>query len=84
MQRWLKFVKYIRDFGWEPVIYTPDNPDFELQDETLAEDVPDGITVLKKPIWEPFAAYRMLLGKKAVQKQGVVAGAIRPTRVDPA
>jgi glycosyltransferase involved in cell wall biosynthesis len=75
VQRWLKFVKYIRDFGWEPVIYTPDNPDFELQDETLSEDVPDGITVLKKPIWEPFAAYRMLLGKKAVQKQGVVAGA---------
>ena len=72
VQRWLKFVKYIRDFGWEPIIYTPDNPDFELQDETLSEDVPDGITVLKKPIWEPFAAYRMLLGKKAVQKQGVV------------
>lgn len=73
VQRWLKFVKYIRDFGWEPIIYTPENPDFELQDETLSEDVPDGIKVLKKPIWEPFAAYRMLLGNKAVQKQGVVA-----------
>ena len=24
VQRWLKFTKYLRDFGWEPVIYTPD------------------------------------------------------------
>lgn len=72
VQRWLKFVKYIRDFGWEPIIYTPENPDFELQDESLVEDVPEGITVLKKPIWEPFVAYRMLFGKKAVQKQGIV------------
>lgn len=73
VQRWLKFVKYIRDFGWEPIIYTPENPDFELQDDSLYEDVPQGITVLKKAIWEPFGAYRMLLGKKAVQKQGVVS-----------
>ncbi len=66
VQRWLKFVKYIQEFGWEPIIYTPKNPDFELQDESLAEDVPKGITVLRKPIWEPFGAYRMILGKKAV------------------
>lgn len=23
VQRWVKFTKYLRDFGWEPVIYTP-------------------------------------------------------------
>lgn len=72
VQRWLKFVKYLRDFGWEPIIFTPENPDFELQDESLLADVPKGLTILKKQIWEPFAAYRMLFGKKAVQKQGVV------------
>ena len=26
VQRWLKFVKYLRQSGWEPVIYTPENP----------------------------------------------------------
>jgi glycosyltransferase involved in cell wall biosynthesis len=72
VQRWLKFVKYLRDFGWEPIIYTPKNPDFELQDESLLADVPKGITILKNPIWEPFTAYRMIFGKKAVQKQGIV------------
>lgn len=73
VQRWLKFVKYLGEFGWEPIVYTPENPDFELQDKTLLEDVPKGLKVLKKPIWEPFSAYRMLFGKKAVQKQGVVS-----------
>jgi len=73
VQRWLKFAKYLRDYGWEPIIYTPKNPDFELKDDSLLDDIPAGITVLKNSIWEPFAAYRMLLGKKAVQKQGVVA-----------
>ena len=72
VQRWLKFVKYLREFGWEPIVYTPQNPDFELQDESLSEDIPEGITVLKQPIWEPFGAYRRLLGRKAVQQQGVV------------
>ena len=28
VQRWLKFVKYLRGFGWEPVVYTPGNPEF--------------------------------------------------------
>jgi glycosyltransferase involved in cell wall biosynthesis len=72
VQRWLKFVKYLGEFGWEPIVYTPENPDFELQDISLLEDVPKGLKVLKRPIWEPFGAYRMLFGKKAVQKQGVV------------
>jgi glycosyltransferase involved in cell wall biosynthesis len=73
VQRWLKFSKYLRDFNWEPIIYTPENPDFELQDESLLADVPKGIKVIKRPIWEPYAIYRRFLGKKAVQKQGVVA-----------
>ena len=33
VQRWLKFVKYLRNFGWEPVIYTPSNPEFPSIDE---------------------------------------------------
>ena len=72
VQRWLKFVKFLREYDWEPVVYTPSNPDFELKDDDLLEDIPKGLTILKRPIWEPFGLYRMLFGKKAVQKQGVV------------
>ena len=26
VQRWLKFVKYLRNFGIEPIVYIPENP----------------------------------------------------------
>ncbi len=72
VQRWLKMAKYLPEYGWESVILTPDNPDFELKDESLLKDVASETTVLKLPIWEPFGLYRKLMGNKAVQKQGVV------------
>ncbi len=72
VQRWLKMAKYLPEYNWEPIILTPENPDFELQDESLLKDVAPETTVLKLPIWEPFGLYRKLMGKKAVQKQGVV------------
>lgn len=68
VQRWLKFVKYLRCFGWEPVIYTPSNPEFPVIDDTLAKDIPDGIEVLKTPIWEPYEFYKRITGKKSTSK----------------
>ena len=72
VQRWLKMSKYLPEYGWTPVIFTPENPDFELKDESLLEDVAKEAEIIKMPIWEPFGLYRKLLGEKAVQKQGVV------------
>jgi glycosyltransferase involved in cell wall biosynthesis len=67
VQRWLKFSKYFRQFGWEPVIYTPSNPDFPINDETLLKDVPDNLTVLKTHITEPYDIYRKIMGKKKTE-----------------
>ena len=53
VQRWLKFAKYLPEFGWHPYIYTPENPDFDLKDLGLLSDIPEDCTVIKKPIWEP-------------------------------
>lgn len=64
VQRWIKFVKYLREFGWEPIIYTPENPDFSIEDISLQKDVPVGIQVIKRPIWEPYGIFKMLIGKK--------------------
>ena len=64
VQRWVKFTKYLRNFGWEPVIYTPSNPEYPSEDLSFAKDIPTDITVLKKPIWEPYNIYRNLVGKK--------------------
>ena len=62
VQRWLKFVKYLRDFGWEPIIYTPENPEYPANDNSLAKDIPEGIEIIKTPIWEPYSFYKKLVG----------------------
>lgn len=53
VQRWLKFVKYLRNFNIEPVIYTVDEANYPIIDSSLEKDVPDNIELLKKSIWEP-------------------------------
>lgn len=58
------FAKYLREFGWEPIIYTPLNPDFELKDESLQKEIPSDLCVIKRPIFEPYALYKKLLGQK--------------------
>lgn len=64
VQRWVKFTKYLRDFGWEPIIYTPENPEYPSIDHSFEKDIPIDIQVLKIPIWEPYNVYRNLTGKK--------------------
>lgn len=68
VQRWLKFVKYLRKFGWEPVLYTPLNPEYPETDHSLEKDVPRGIEVIRQPIWEPYATYKKLQGQKKDEK----------------
>lgn len=54
VQRWLKFVKYLPESGWKPVIYTPENPSYPLLDESLLKDVPQNLEIIKTKIWEPY------------------------------
>ncbi|MEI7663639.1 MAG: glycosyltransferase family 4 protein [Bacteroidota bacterium] len=68
VQRWLKFVKYLRDFNWEPVVFCPENPEYPETDNSLFADVPPGLEVLKLPIWEPYSIYKKLLGQKKEDK----------------
>lgn len=59
VQRWLKFSKYLPEFGWQPVIYTPSNPDTDLADSTLERDIPEGAEIVRRRIVEPYAIFRM-------------------------
>ncbi|MET3536316.1 glycosyltransferase family protein [Chryseobacterium limigenitum] len=54
VQRWLKFAKYLPEFGWKPVIFTPENPSYPLLDESLMKDIPENIEIIKTKIWEPY------------------------------
>ncbi len=53
VQRWLKFVKYLRDFNIEPIIYTVKNPSYPILDKTLTKEIPKDIETLKLSIFEP-------------------------------
>lgn len=64
VQRWLKFVKYLAEMGFEVHIYTPENPEAPAQDESLLKDVPANAVIIKKPIWEPFTIFKRLTNKK--------------------
>jgi len=62
--RCLKFVKYLHNFGWEPVVYSPFNANYLLRDNTNFKDIPEDVELLKGPIVEPFSAYKFLSGRK--------------------
>lgn len=64
VQRWLKFAKYLPEAGWEPVIFTPENPDFDLKDESLEKEISKDLEVMKFPIWEPYQLLDRIRGKK--------------------
>ena len=70
VQRWVKFAKYLPQNGWQPVVYTPENPELTAIDRTLEDDIPDDAVILKRPIFEPYGIYRKLTGKS----QGNAAG----------
>lgn len=54
VQRWLKFVKYLPDFGIEPVVYVPENPTYPLIDKGLLDEVNPQTIIIKKRITEPY------------------------------
>ncbi|MGB5668372.1 MAG: glycosyl transferase family 1, partial [Maribacter sp.] len=65
VQRWLKFVKYLPEFGIEPVVYIPENPTYPIIDDSFTLDIPKGIKIYKHPIREPYHIARIFSGKKA-------------------
>jgi hypothetical protein len=56
--RCLKIAKYLRNFGWEPIIYTAEDAHYPSYDYGNFKDIPEGITILKQPIFEPYTFYK--------------------------
>lgn len=74
VQRMLKLVKYLREFGWEPVVYTAKNAAYPVLDPTLEKDIPEGIKIYRHKIWEPYELYKKLIGQK--KERAVYSGFI--------
>ncbi|MFH0756471.1 MAG: glycosyltransferase family 4 protein [Bacteroidota bacterium] len=68
VQRWLKFTKYLPEFGWQPIVYTPENPEAPVDDPSLVKDIHPDIEVIRKPIREPYALYKKFVGMNSGQR----------------
>lgn len=66
--RWLKLSKLLPEHGWQPVIYTPENPEVVADDPGLLKDVRADIEVVKRPITEPFNLYKRFTGRSTKEK----------------
>ena len=63
VQRWVKFAKYLPSEDWQPVIYTPENPELTSVDRNLENDVPPEAEIVRTKIIEPYGLYRKFSGK---------------------
>ena len=64
VQRWLKMSKYLPEYGWQPVIYTPENGEYPVEDPSLEKDVTPEAEIIRRPIVEPYTLYKKFLGIK--------------------
>jgi glycosyltransferase involved in cell wall biosynthesis len=62
--RWLKMSKYLPEHGWQPVVYTPSNPEMAAEDPGLVKEVGAGVEVIRRPITEPFSLYKRFTGRR--------------------
>ncbi len=64
VQRWLSFARYLPEFGFQPLIFVPDNPHYPIKDESLLADVPPKLPVYRQKIFEPYSLAKTILGNK--------------------
>ncbi|MEM5566263.1 glycosyltransferase family 4 protein [Psychroserpens sp. AS72] len=73
VQRWLKFVKYLPEYGIEPIVYCPENPSYPIEDDSLLSEVSKDIKILKQAISEPYRFANLLSKKDSKQiSSGVI------------
>ncbi|MGM0551279.1 MAG: glycosyltransferase, partial [Bacteroidota bacterium] len=72
VQRWLKFVKYLPQYGVTPVVVTvdPKKASYPVTDVSLNDEVPDEVEVIRTNSFEPLTILGKLVGKKHVPHAG--------------
>src|SRR5262245_53334052 len=76
VQRTTKFVKFLREFGWQPSVLTVDNPSVPVFDGSLGEDVPEEVLVRRAKTWEPGYGLKAVVAAGA-ERAGRKAGLVR-------
>lgn len=80
VQRWLKFVKYLPSYQWDPHVFTPENPSFAVKDPSLEADVPPEAEVIRFPIWEPYEIFFKISGWFGPKKEATPTALVSSKR----
>ncbi len=66
VQRSVKFVKFLEEFGWHPTVLTvrPEHASYPDLDPDLADEIPPSIHVERTSAWDPYALYANVLGRR--------------------
>ncbi|MBK9637422.1 MAG: glycosyltransferase [Bacteroidetes bacterium] len=72
VQRSLKFVKYLAQMGFSPIVLTVDETkaSYPLHDKSLLKEVPENVKVIRTNSFEPLNILSSLIGKKNVPYGG--------------
>ena len=72
VQRWLKFTKYLPEYGLEPIVLTvdPAMASYAQTDESLEQEVPGSLRVYRTKTVEFYNLYKHLTGKKEIPYGG--------------
>lgn len=72
VQRWLKFAKYLPEFGWQPFVLTvdPEFASYPQRDESLSSEVGPDCMVYTTKSFELYNLYKLISRKKEVPYGG--------------
>lgn len=65
VQRSLKFVRYLPELGWEPTVLTVRGQDYWMADATLADELGDGVRIVRTASLTGLGLLRRLMPKQA-------------------
>ncbi len=83
VQRWLKFVKYLPDFGYQPIVYIPENPSYPIIDVNLLSEVSNEAIILRNKIVEPYQWASFLSKNKTTKiSSGIIPNKKKQTFLD--
>lgn len=64
VQRSTKFIKYLKHFGWEPIVLSVKNPSVPLYDPYLTADIPINTKIFRARTLEPRYKIKKILSER--------------------
>ena len=67
VQRVLKFIKYLAEFGWQPIVLTVKCGEYHAIDESLDDEISETVKIYKTNAIEPHKLYKKFSGMKQTE-----------------